>query len=65
VPESAAHYGALFLGTALPPVSRMASEIGDKDVCGGLGCLAVPEAVDTIRLHPTKPWPYLSTVSLF
>jgi hypothetical protein len=30
----------------------MASEIGDKDLVGGL---ALPDGVDTMRLHPTKP----------
>jgi hypothetical protein len=30
----------------------MASEIGDKEM---VGCLAVPDGVDTMRLHPTKP----------
>jgi hypothetical protein len=46
----------------LPLVSRMASEIGDKDV---VGCLAVPDCGYGARLHPTKPWLYLTTVSIF
>jgi hypothetical protein len=40
----------------------MASEIGDKDV---VGCLAVPDYGYDARLHPTKPWLCLTTVSIF
>jgi len=43
----------------LPLASRMASEIGDKDVVG------VPDCGYDVRLHPTKPWLYLTTVSIF
>jgi hypothetical protein len=53
VPESAAHYAALFLGTALPPVSRMASEIGDKHVCGGLFGGARGSGYDAPAPHKT------------
>jgi hypothetical protein len=62
VPGGAAHYTALFR-VRLPPVSRMASEIGDKDV---VGCLAVPDCGYDARLHPTKPWwLYLTIPAVF